>query len=173
MLQPAGAKVFLTQEEALKLAFPDAEVERKSLFLSNEQMAKVKELSRTELRSGIAQVYIARKDGKVSGYAYFDTHIVRTFEETLMIVLTPEAKVRRIEVISFREPEEYIAREEWYAQYYDKGLSKELSLQRGIRPITGATLTAEATNDSVRRVLALHKVTQPSTEDPQKAKKAE
>ena len=37
-------------------------------------------------------------------------------------------------------------------------LDEELELKRAIRPVTGATLTARATSDAVRRILAIHDV---------------
>ena len=40
------------------------------------------------------------------------------------------------------------------------GFDDELSMKRGIRAVTGATLTARATTDAARRVLAVHKVIQ-------------
>jgi Na+-translocating ferredoxin:NAD+ oxidoreductase RnfG subunit len=49
-------------------------------------------------------------------------------------------------------------REGWYGQYEGRLLDDDLALKRGIRPVTGATLTARATTEAVRRVLALHQV---------------
>ena len=37
-------------------------------------------------------------------------------------------------------------------------LDDDLALKRGIRSVTGATLTARATTEAVRRILALHRV---------------
>lgn len=49
-------------------------------------------------------------------------------------------------------------REEWYHQCDGEDLDDDLSLKRDIRPVTGATLTARATTEAVRRVLAIHQV---------------
>jgi hypothetical protein len=62
--------------------------------------------------------------------------------------------VRRIDVTAFLEPREYQATDPWMRQYYHRPLDDDLGLQRAIRPIAGATLTALATNAAVRRVLA-------------------
>ena len=124
----ATAKVFLTQEEALKLAFPGA------------------------------VAYVAIKDGRLVGTAYFDTHVVRTMTETLMVAVDPAGAIMRVEVLSFSEPEEYLPKEHWYAQFPGRSLDDDLSLTRGIRPVSGATLTARATTDAARRALALHQV---------------
>jgi len=78
--------------------------------------------------------------------------------ETIMVVVDPSGAVARIEVLSFSEPEEYMPRPRWYEQFAGKTLNDELSMKRGIHPVTGATLTARATTDAARRVLALHRV---------------
>lgn len=163
--RPASAKVFLTVDEALKLAFPGCEVGRQSAFLTPQQLQRARQLSGVEVPSALVQVYTAKRDGHLVGTAYFDTHRVRTLPETLLIVVDPQGKVGRIEVISFREPEEYMPRGLWYQQFQGKSLDRDLQLKRDIRPVTGATLTARATTGAVRRVLALHQVLQ---ETPQK-----
>jgi hypothetical protein len=154
----ARAKVFLTQEEALKLAFPGAAVERKSIFLTEAEVEEVAKLCGGPRGSALAAAYVASWDGKVVGTAYFDTHVVRTLAETLMVVVSPTGTIARIEVLSFSEPEEFLPREHWYAQFPGKALDDELSVKRGIRPVSGATLTARATTEAARRVLALHQV---------------
>lgn len=155
----ARAKVFLTQEEALKLAFPGAAVERKTAFLTEAQRREARRLSGdTELPAGLVTYYAATKEGAPVGTAYFDTHRVRTLPETIMVVVGPSGTVARIEVLSFQEPEEYLPRPRWYAQFSGKPLDDDLSMKRAIRPVTGATLTARATTDAARRVLALHRV---------------
>ncbi len=154
----SSAKVFLTQEEALKLAFPGATIERKTAFLTPDESKDVAALSGAAPPSSLAVAYVATKEGRLAGTAYFDTHVVRTQPETLMVVVTPEGKIGRVEVLSFSEPEDYLPRAHWYAQFPGKGLDEELSIKRGIRAVSGATLTARATTEAARRVLALHQV---------------
>ena len=155
---PGLAKVFLTQEEALKLAFPGAVVVRRTAFLTEAEQKEAAALSGGPLPSALAVAYVATRDGRLAGTAYFDTHVVRTLAETLMVVVSPAGAISRIEVLSFSEPEEYLPREHWYAQFPGKGLDDDISIKRGIRPVSGATLTARATTEAARRVLALHQV---------------
>jgi len=157
------ARVFLTQEEALKLAFPGAAIEHKIAYLTTAQQHEAQKLSSDgELPGAIVSYYVGTKDGHPIGTAYFDTHVVRTMPETIMVVVDPAGLVERIEVLSFSEPEEYLPRAHWYEQFQGKPLDAELSLKRAIRPVTGATLTAHATTDAARRVLALDRVLRPS-----------
>jgi electron transport complex protein RnfG len=155
----AGATVLITVEEALELAFPGAITERQTLFLSDDQRDNAEKESGSEVSSALATRYVAMgENGAVLGWAYLDTHRVRTLPETLMVVLGSDGAVRRVEVVTFREPREYMPREGWYGQYEGQQLDDDLALKRDIRPVTGATLTARATTEAVRRVLAIHAV---------------
>ncbi|MHC4236609.1 MAG: FMN-binding protein [Planctomycetota bacterium] len=81
--------------------------------------------------------------------------------EVLMIVVSPESRIRRIEILKFSEPPEYRAPESWLAQFEDALLTGSLNLERSIVNITGATLTSQAVTEAARRVLALHRVIRP------------
>lgn len=155
----ASATVLITVEEGLELAFPGAVFERETLFLDEDQRTAVLDLSGAATTSALATRFVAM-DGsdEIIGYAYLDTHVVRTLPETVMVVLDAGGAVRRVEVVTFREPLEYMPREGWYGQYVGRELDDDLALKRGIRPVTGATLTARATTEAVRRVLAIHAV---------------
>jgi hypothetical protein len=165
---PAGAKVLLTQDEALTLAFPGCHVERKTQYLTPAQMQEAEKLAGEPMASAIVHRYQGRcpqaAPGKAPGTsqraAYFDTHRVRTLAETLMVVVDAEGKVERLEVLAFKEPPDYLPRPIWYGQFLGKPLDEGLALKREIRGVTGATLTARATTSAVRRVLALHQVLQ-------------
>jgi hypothetical protein len=155
---PVAAKVFLSVDEALHLAFKGCSVERQTVFLTAEQRARAQKLAGGEVKSALVNPYRATCDGKDGGTAYFDAHIVRTLPETLMVVIDPQGKVARVEVLAFAEPEDYLPPAKWYGQFPGQGLSDDLALGHHIRSVTGASLTARATTDAVRRVLALHQV---------------
>lgn len=152
------AKVFVTVDEALRLAFPGCEIVRRTAYLTAGQVKQARDLSGVDVPSALVAYHEARRNGQLVGTAYFDTHRVRTLPETLLIVVDPQGRVARLEVISFREPEEYMPRGAWYDQFKGRRLDRELDLKSGIHPVSGATLTARATTSAVRRVLALHQV---------------
>ena len=145
----------LTREEALSAVFPGAQIKSESIFLTEEQQSKVVDLSEGKVPSALIVRYVARKNGEVVGRSYVDTHLVRTKKESLLICLDEGGDLRRIEVTAFLEPAEYLAPPVWYVQYQGRKLDNNLTLQRAIRPIAGATLTGRATNEAVRRVLAI------------------
>lgn len=167
LLAPASrldAQETITQDEALRLAFPGAtSIERRTAFLDERQLASARALAGTgvEVRQGVVSYYVGMRSGQPLGVAYFDAHRVRTMPEVLMIVVNPAGTVERIEVLQFREPPEYRAPSGWLAQFRTRGLTRELALRGGIANITGATLTARAVTEAARRTLALHRVIAP------------
>ena len=153
-----GATVLITVEEALEVAFPDAAIRRETVFLTEAQMEAAGIAADSKIDSAMATRFIAEIEGEAVGYAYLDTHRVRTLPETLIVMLETDGSVKRVEVAAFREPLDYMPGEAWYRQFDDEELDRDLSLDRDIRPITGATLTARATTEAVRRALAIHGV---------------
>lgn len=154
----AQAGVLLTLDEALALVFPGAEIERRGVFLSEAQREEVHRLPGTPLASALVMRYEAFRNGAPVGVANTDTHRVRTLAATLLVALDAAGSVLRVEVLSFDEPREYLPRPERYAHLAGQRLSGKLALKRGVRPVAGATLTASAMVDAVRRALAVHAV---------------
>ena len=148
----ADARVLLSQKDALALAFADAKPERKTAFLTAAQAAAAEKAAKAKLESQVWTYYVAG-----STTAYFESHPVRTMNETVMVTVVG-GKVGFVEILSFSEPEDYLASKRWLAQLAGRPLDDELALRRGLRGITGATLTAEAVSRAVRRVLAVHEV---------------
>ena len=159
----------LTQEEALLLAFPDADrVERRTAYLDDAQLQRAAALAGrdVEVESGVVTYYVAIEGGAPVGVAYFDAHRVRTLPEVLMIVVDAEDRIRRLDVLRFAEPPEYRPPLGWLAQLLGRVLDDDLSPRRGIAAITGATLTTRAVTGAARRVLAVHNVIAPLRDDP-------
>lgn len=146
------------QQEALSLAFPGAAFTRREHFLTEAQGRQARALAGVDVPGLWIVAYEARKDGKLLGVAFFDTHRVRTLNETAMVAIGAEGKVLRVEVVAFREPQEYMAKEAWKKQLEGRGLDPDFKLNRGIRPLSGATLTANALTDAARRCLAIWRV---------------
>lgn len=154
----AVAAPLLSREEALTLAYPGATFSADRVFLTAEQQKRAAAAAGVEIASALVARYIATVDGKVAGRAYVDTHNVRTKRQTLLVSLDADGRVKRVDTTAFLEPIEYQAPPAFLNQYRERALSDDLRLQRAIRPIAGATLTAVAATDAVRRVLAIDAV---------------
>ena len=138
-------------------------MERRTAYLSEQELERARTLAGADVNveAAIVTYYVGRDGSRSVGVAYFDAHRVRTLQEVLMIVVTPEAQVKSIEVLRFSEPRDYLAPGGWLEQFERRGLDEELSVRRGIVNITGATLTSSAVTRAVRRTLALHDVVAP------------
>jgi len=151
----AEAKVFASQKQALAEAFPDAtRIERKTFVLTSDQVRRVEQASAVPVEAKVVVLHVARRDERVLGFAEVAVHTVRTQPEAMLIVLTPEGRVRSVRVIAFHEPIDYLPTDRWYAQFVGKGRGDRLTLGREIHGVVGATLSAQAATDAVRRVLA-------------------
>lgn len=161
---PAAAKVLLSQDEALGLAFPgDSAKERRTAYLTDDQVSRIRALGGSEPASRVVVYYVGAADAnRPAAAAYFDTHLVRTLPETIMVVVDPDSKVRRVDILSFEEPEEYLPRPRFIEQFTGRPLDDEMSTSRGIRAVTGATLSSRAITAAVRRILAIHAVLAPA-----------
>jgi len=147
-----------SSQEALALTFPEAQLVRREHILSEPQADRVKALSQGELAGRWIVAYEARRSGRLVGVGFFDTHRVRTLNETLLVAISPVGRILRVEAVAFREPAEYMANEAWTKQFDGRALDAQLSLRGSIHPLSGATLTAHAMTDAARRCLALHRV---------------
>jgi Na+-translocating ferredoxin:NAD+ oxidoreductase RnfG subunit len=155
---PSLATIFYSKNEALELAFgKGAQVEQLSLFPDEPQTAKIQELAKVKLESGLFTFYVGKDQGKITGYAAIETATVRTKPETLMIILTPEGELRNVHTLAFHEPPEYQPPEQWYEKLQKRPLA-EMDFNKGIDGISGATLSTRAAVGAIRKVMAIYEV---------------
>jgi Na+-translocating ferredoxin:NAD+ oxidoreductase RnfG subunit len=155
----AFGTVYHSRSEALELAFPEADrIDSRTHILKDEQVTKIQQASRGEVESKLVKVYTGMKGDEVLGYAFIDTHTVRTMPEAFMVVLSPDGVVRSLRVLAFYEPREYQPNDRWYAQFEQKTAGQNLRVGGDIHGIVGATLSARATTRGVRRALACYEI---------------
>lgn len=159
LASPAGAKVFHSRQEALEIAFPEADrIEKETLILSQEQADAVAAAARAPVESKLVTIFTAWKGGSVLGYAHIDVHTVRTHPSALMVVWTPEGRVRSVRILAFHEPLDYLPADKWYEQFSGKSGEDPLRVGGDVHGVVNATLSTRVAADSVRRALAYHAV---------------
>ena len=161
-----SAEGFVTREEVIAGVFPGAEIHSQTLFLTPTQQREAAKLSGVEIPTTLFASYTISSNGRVLGRAYVDTHVVKTKRESLLIILDAAGLLLRIETTASLEGPEHQAPRSWYQQYEGKQLSEDLYINRAIRPIAGATLTAQAANQAARRILAIDSVLSGARENP-------
>jgi hypothetical protein len=150
------AKVYHARDEALELAFHGVErIEARDVVLTKDQHEKIEKLAKAPLESDLVTIYVGWRSGSPTGYAIFDTHTVRTFPETFLVVLSPDGKVQAAHILAFHEPEEYLPKQRWLDTFRGRELTDEMQVGRGVAGITGSTLSTRAVTSGIRRALAL------------------
>ena len=153
---PAGARVFASQSEALAQAFPQAErIERQSTLLAEGDVRALSARAQSEFPSRLVTLHTARQGERVLGHAVIDVHTVRTFPEALLVVLDARGRVTGTRILAFYEPRDYLPSARWLAQFVRRTHAPALRLGGEIHGIAGATLSARAVTQSVRRSIAL------------------
>ena len=152
---PILAKVYFTRDDALKRAFPGAQIERRTLFFDDDDVKRIQDRSKAKVESKIFSYYQATAGGRVVGYAVLESHIVRTKPKVFMAVITPRGEVERIEILAFYESEEYLPPSRWLDLFKGRQLDDQLWVRRGISAVSGATMTAEGLTREIRKVLAV------------------
>lgn len=157
--EPARAKLFHSQEEALVLAFPEADrITKKVHILSDGEVAAIESMARSRVETRLVAIHTAYRDGELLGYAHIDVHTVRTKPEGFMVVLRPDGSVSDVEILAFYEPLEYLPTSSWYDRFTGKARDDRLRVGRDVDAVTGATLSARAATEGVRRMLAYYQV---------------
>ena len=155
----AGKKKPSVIDVALGAAYPGAKIERVTCVLTPEQRAQIGKLGdQSAYPRKTTFAYVAKKDGKVLGTAFFDSHVIRTKRETLMLMVAPDGTLAGSKIIAFQEPREYIAQDSFYDSLSGRAQGRALQLGRGLDGTTGATMTCNAVAIAARRVLGLHEV---------------
>lgn len=150
------SKVFMKRDEALETAFPGTNnIEKKQVYLSEEDVRKIEQISESKLDSRLYIIYKAVQENETASYAIIDTHSLRTKTETVMYVINPDGTLRHAEILAFFEPPDYMAGDNWIDLYDGKKSGEPLKVGKEIPNITGATITAHSFAQSVRRILAV------------------
>jgi hypothetical protein len=156
----AGAGVLHSKDEAFALAFPESTVvEPVTAFLTDAQVAAVRHRTGVAMESQLFTYYVGRKGTDVLGYAVIETHIVRTLPETFLVLLTPGGTIDRVILLAFYEPPEYLPPQRWLEQFAGRDLERSgWRLGRDLHGISGATLTARAVPQALRKILVLYEL---------------
>jgi hypothetical protein len=157
----AHAEVFYSKDEALALAFPEgAKAEPHTAILTDAQLEACK-AKQVDVGSKLFTYYTGTKDGAVVGYAVIDSHTVRTLPEAFMAVLTPAGAVDKVVMLAFYEPPEYGPPAKFTDQFKGRTFGDGNANWRvggDVHGIGGATLTAHAMTDAIRKILVLYDV---------------
>lgn len=151
----AVAEVILREQVALARVFSEGAPVRRTLYLDARQVAAVERLARSKVPSPVVTTFRGRSGSGEELRAILDTHVVRTMPETVMTVVSGDGRLYTTLVLQFSEPPDYLPREGWLRTLEGKALDDELWPSRGVRRVSGSTLTVQALTEAVRRCMAI------------------
>lgn len=156
----AFATQYLTVEQAQRVMFPDATAFKDAnLQLSTEQMHQVEKLAGLPARSVNWRVFSAQRGDTVLGHVVLDDVIGKVELISYAVALNPDASVRQIEILAYRESHGFeIRNPAWRKQFAGKTAQSGLAVGDGIANISGATLSCTHVTDGVRRIAAIAQV---------------
>jgi hypothetical protein len=152
----AGARTLESRDAALARVFgAGVRFEPRTVYLTTAQKDSVRARAGARFEVDRFTYWRALRRDSLLGTAFLETEIVRTMPATWLVAVTPQATVRSVEILAFHEPEDYMPRRRWLDRLAGRLLHRRLRPGDGVDGITGATLSARAACDTVRRSLAL------------------
>ncbi len=160
MLLPASesmAKVYLTREQALKTALAEAgTVTEDSIRITSSLAKQIKEKGGGTPSFSSKTIYIGKRGEEVLGYAIIDNVKGKSRPITYMVLISPEGKIKRVEILAYRESHGgEIRYPSFLKQFIGKTISDPIRAKQDIRNISGATISCRSIADGVRTLLAL------------------
>lgn len=149
--------VYLKPAEALKIIFKDSKeiVSEKKTLTPLQKAAVEKKLGR-RLQREDWNFYVARSGGKTDGYAVIDNEIGKTEPITFLTAITPDGRVKAVEILVYREPiGSEVHEKRFLRQFGEKGAGDPIRVGQDIANISGATLSARAVSLGVKRDLLI------------------
>ena len=151
------AEVFLTEEDALKLMFPQSERIRKDvLTLSPEKKLQIEERIGWKFPEESFEVYIGETGTQINGYALVQNTIGKHKPMTYMVGVDNTGHVSNVELLIFREARgSEVRTKRFNVQYEGKTVLDPVRINKDIINISGATMSVRSISAGVKRVLVL------------------
>lgn len=156
--QPAAAaQTFFTRAALLKSFFSKSKrVTYKRFDLpAPTRKALAKRLGYAPPAS-VTLYYGLSADGKVTGYAFIDEEMGQHEPITFAVLIAPDGRMRRLEIMVYREPHGHEVREPRFRRQFDgKTAADPVQHGRDIVAVSGATISSKAMAKGARRALIL------------------
>jgi Na+-translocating ferredoxin:NAD+ oxidoreductase RnfG subunit len=151
------AEVFLTEEDALKLMFPQSERIRKEVLkLSSEKKLQIEERIGWKFPEESFEVYVGETGTQINGYALVQNTIGKHKPMTYMVGVDNTGHVLNVELLVFREARgSEVRTKRFNVQYEGKTASDPVRLNKDIINISGATMSVRSMTAGIKRVLVL------------------
>lgn len=149
------AETILSEEEAQKAVFPEADsFQKKLIVLSKDQLVKIRSMAHSKNAGRVYKYSVVKKKNVVLGYTLVETVWGKRDQIELMVALDAKANVIEVQILAHAKSRgRAILTGGFLAQFRKKNVSDLIGSAKGIDVVSGATISSRATIDGVRRVL--------------------
>lgn len=154
---PAMAVRYLTKEEALRVALPKAQTVRaEQVQLTPDQRQRVRNKVDQPIDDDTFIFHVGKRNDQIDGYAYITDKKGRHRPITFVVGLKPDCRVRDVAIMIYREPRGYeVKAKRFLRQYHNKTIDDPIEVNRDIKNISGATISAHSVSAGVREAVAI------------------
>jgi hypothetical protein len=149
--------VFLTEDEAARLMFPQSErISQEIIQMIPDRKKTVEDRIGWRFPESEFVVYIGRTEDRIDGYALVQNTIGKHKPITYMVGVDPDGGVLNIEVLIYRESRgSEVRTKRFNAQYEGKTLFDPIRMNKDIINISGATMSVRSLSAGVKRTLVI------------------
>jgi hypothetical protein len=151
------AEVFLTEDEALKLMFPNsARIRKDFIRLTPEKKVQIEERIGWKFPEEFFEVYIGETGAQIDGYALIQNTIGKHKPMTYMVGIDKTGRVSNVELLVFREARgSEVRTKRFNVQYEGKTVLDPVRINKDIINISGATMSVRSMSAGIKRALVL------------------
>ncbi|MDR4495946.1 MAG: FMN-binding protein [Nitrospirales bacterium] len=149
--------IYLTEEEAAKLMFPNSDSIRSEVItITEDQKRLIEERIGWHFPESTFDCFIGETKGKVDGWAFIQHTIGKHKPMTYMVGVDPEGEVTNVEVLIYRESRgSEVSKKRFNYQYQGKTMHDPIRINRDVINISGATMSVRSMSAGVKRALVL------------------
>ena len=154
---PAMAVRYLTKEEALRVVMPKAQTVRaEQVQLTSDQRQRVRNKVDQPIDDDTFIFHVGKRNNQIDGYAYITDKKGRHRPITFVVGLKPDCSVQDVAIMIYREPRGYeVKAKRFLRQYHNKTIDDPIEVNRDIKNISGATISAHSVSAGVREAVAI------------------
>ena len=149
--------VYLTNEDAAKLMFPDSEkIRREVITMTPAQKTAIEQRIKWRFPEEFFECFIGESKGKVDGWALVQHTIGKHKPMSYMVGVDPDGEVSNVEVLIYRESRgSEVRTKRFNFQYQGKDVHDPIRINRDIINISGATMSVRSMSAGIKRVLVI------------------
>jgi Na+-translocating ferredoxin:NAD+ oxidoreductase RnfG subunit len=152
----AQSKIYVGIEQAQKIVFPNKQLVKMPIIVTQELQEKLKSASSVNHPFKGDRVWKATDDS----WFIVDEVVGKHEMITYAVGINSSGTIQGVEILEYVESYGYeVAEAGWRKQFISKSASDPIKLNKDIQNISGATLSSKHLTDGIKRIMTLYDLT--------------